>query len=239
MIEAVASAALAAAANVLGGVLVIMHIRRGHSALHVLTAFGGGFMLAVALLEMLPQSMDVAGGPTAVILGYLAVHLTQHVMTPHFHFGVETHTEAMISPGVGIWALAGLIPHSFFDGVAIAGGFLADAELGWLIFLAVALHKIPTGISLASIMLASGNTSRQAFLAVVAIGVATIVGATITPAVNFLAEYGLALAAGVTIYVAASNLIPESQREPGWKVSGGVFLGAAAFYLVRILFLEH
>lgn len=240
MIQAVAFAALAAVADVLGGVLVVARTRRGHAALHVLTAFGGGFMLAVALLEMVPEAMEGSGGGlTAVLAGYLAVHLTQHVLTPHFHFGEETHDEAMVSRGVGIWALAGLVPHSFFDGVAIAGGFLATAELGAVIFLAVALHKVPTGVSLASIMLASGNTRRQALAAVFAVGVATVAGALITPAVGILANYGLGLAAGVTVYVAASNLIPESHRESGWMVPGAVFLGAAAFYVVRLLIRGH
>ncbi len=239
MIEAIAFAALAAAANFIGGVLVVARTRRGHATLHVLTAFGGGFMLAVAVLEMLPGAMDVAGGLTAVIAGYFAVHLTQHVITPHFHFGEETHAEAMVSRGIGLWALVGLMPHAFFDGVAIAGGFLSAGELGMLIFLAVALHKIPTGISLASVMLASGNTARQSLGAVFLVGAATVLGATVTPAVDLLADYGLALAAGVTIYVAASNLIPESHREPGWMVPGGAVLGAAAFYLVRFLVWGH
>ncbi|HEX6938371.1 MAG TPA: ZIP family metal transporter [Longimicrobiales bacterium] len=239
MMRAVGFAALAAAANLLGGALVVARVRGGHAALHVLTAFGGGFMLAVALLEMLPGAMRVQGGLTAVLLGYLAVHLTQHVITPHFHFGEETHDEATASRGVGVWALVGLIPHSFFDGVAIAGGFLVDPRLGSLIFLAVALHKVPTGVTLASVMLASGNTARQALGGVVLVAAATVVGAALTPAVGALTEYGLALAAGVTIYVAASNLIPESQREMGWLIPCGVFVGAAAFYVVRLLVGGH
>lgn len=239
MIEAIGFAALAGAANIVGGAFVILRLRRDHPALDVLTAFGGGFMLAVALLEMLPASMNVAGGLTVVVVGYLAVHLTQHVMTPHFHFGEETHAEAMVSRGIGVWALVGLLPHAFFDGVAIAGGFLAGAELGSLIFLAVLLHKVPTGVSLASVMLASGNTDRQALVGVTGVGLATVAGAVVTPAIAVLAEYGLALAAGVTIYVAASNLIPESQRAHGWRVPAGVFLGAAAFYVVRLFLDGH
>lgn len=239
MIEPVVFAVLAGAANLLGGAMVVARARRGMGALDTMIAFGAGFMLAVAVLEMLPDAMGVRGGPTAVIIGYLVVHLTQHVMTPHFHFGEETHVEAMVSRGVGVWALIGLIPHSFFDGVAIAGGFLAAPELGVLIFLAVALHKIPTGVTLASVMLASGNTVRQAFGALVAIALATVLGAAVTPAIGLLGEYGLALAAGVTIYVAASNLIPESQREKGLLVPAGIFFGVAAFYVVRLMLPGH
>ena len=235
MTRAVVFSTLAAIADVLGGLIVTAHGRRSTTGLNALVAFGAGFMLAVAVIEMLPGAVQSDGGMAAVLLGYLGVHLTQHVLTPHFHFGEETHREAMISRDVGIWALVGLLPHSFFDGVAISSGFLASAELGLLLFVAVILHKVPTGVSLASIMLASGNSVRQTLFAVALIGFATILGAILTPAVGFLAQYGLALAAGVTIYVAASNLIPESQRVHGWLIPSAVFLGVLAFYLARLL----
>jgi hypothetical protein len=72
----------------------------------------------------------------------------------------------MVSRGIGVYALVGLLPHSFFDGVAISAGFLESASLGTLIFIGILLHKVPTGVSLASIMLASGNTRRQTMVAV-------------------------------------------------------------------------
>lgn len=235
MIGNLVYALLAGAMDVLGGALVITPARRSRRLLAFLVAFGAGFMLCVALLEMVPDALVARGGVTAVLVGYLLVHLTQHTLTPHFHFGEETHGEEMVSPGVGAFALLGLLPHAFFDGVAISSAFLASPRLGLLVFSAVALHKVPEGVSLVSIMLASGNTARAAVLAVASIAVATVVGAVLTPGFDLLARYGLGLSAGVTIYVAASNLIPESQRERGWFVPGGVFLGVVAFYFVRFL----
>jgi zinc transporter ZupT len=239
MMVSVLFAALAGVANVLGGLAVTVGARRSRTFLDVLTAFGAGFMLAVAFLEMLPGALDGGGGLHVVLIGYLGVHLTQHVLTPHFHFGEETHRDAMRSRGVGHFALIGLLPHSFFDGVAIASGFMEATQLGLLIFAAVALHKVPTGMSLASIMVASGNSERRALGAVALIGGATVLGALFTPTVELLARYGLGLAAGVTIYVAASNLIPESQRQEGWRIPGGVFLGVLAFYLTKLLLPGH
>ncbi len=228
-------ACFAACADLLGGLIVLAPARRDHKVLSVLVAFGAGFMLAVAMLEMLPSAFAAPGGMTAVLIGYLVVHLTQHTLTPHFHFGEETHHEEMVSKGIGYMALVGLLPHSFFDGVAIGSGFLGSHALGILIFTAVALHKVPTGVSLASVMLASGSSTKRTLAGVISLGVATILGAVLTPSITLLAQYGLALSAGVTIYVAASNLIPESQREHGWKIPGGVFLGVVAFYLIRTL----
>lgn len=239
MIQGILFAGLAALGDVAGGLLVTTRIRHSTAVLNTLVGFGAGFMLAVALLEMLPHAFEVENGLFVVLIGYLAVHLTQHTLTPHFHFGEETHDDAMVSRGVGVWALVGLIPHSFFDGVAIAGGYLVSAEVGFLIFLAVLLHKIPTGVSLASVMLASGNTIRSALIAVTVLGLVTVLGAVITPAIDVLAHFGLALAAGVTIYVAASNLIPESQRAEGWFVPAAVFIGVIGFALIRMLLPGH
>jgi zinc transporter ZupT len=228
-------AALAALGDVAGGMLVTAPKRARRTTLDVLTGFGGGFLLAVALVEMLPRAIGIAHGLTAAVLGYLAVHLTQHSFTPHFHFGEETHSDAMVSPRIGTYALVGLVPHSFFDGVAIASAFLHGRDLGMLVFIGVLLHKVPTGVSLASVMLASGHARRAALRGVVGLALATVIGAALTPVVPLLATYGLAIAAGVTLYVAASNLVPEAQHERSWLVQGGLFAGVAVFYLVRLV----
>ena len=235
MIAGVIYAAIAALGDVLGGALVAFRRNVSDGWLSVLVGFGAGFMLAVALLAMLPAAMEARGGAFAILIGYMLVHLTQHSLTPHFHFGEETHAEAMVSRGIGVWALVGLLPHSFFDGVAIASGFLGGQSLGILVFTAVLLHKIPTGVSLASVMRASGNSRGRTMGAVGLIALATVIGAAVTPASTTLESYGLALAAGVTIYVAASNLIPESQHDRDWRVQGGVFAGVVVYWLLSLL----
>jgi zinc and cadmium transporter len=232
-------AALASLGDVAGGALVLWRTGRDRAALAVLSGFGAGFMLAVVLVGLLPEvAREAVAGDAArafliVLIGYLAVHLTQHSLTPHFHFGEETHA---VAHGVGIYALIGLLPHSFFDGVFIGAAFLKSNELGVHAFLAILLHKVPTGVSLVSVTLAGGNSRRQALGAVIALAMATIAGAAVTPVVPEIAEqYGLPLAAGVALYVAASNLIPESQHERNWTVQGGVFAGVVAYLVLEML----
>jgi zinc transporter ZupT len=237
-------AALAGLGDIGGGAVVLWRAGRDRRALAALTGFGAGFLIAVVILGMLPHvfgehALDdgarVSTAFVAVLVGYLVVHLTQHTLTPHFHFGEETHAEAMVSRGIGVWALVGLLPHSLFDGVAISAGFLESPQLGLLVFIGILLHKVPTGVSLGSIMLASGNSRRKTLLAVASLAAATVVGAAITPVVAPLARYGLPLAAGVTLYVAASNLIPEAQHERSWLVHGGTFAGAVAYLLLQLV----
>ena len=52
-------------------------------------------------------------------------------------------------------------------------------------------------------------------------------------------SYGLPVAAGVTIYVAASDLIPEVNREPGIKMALVVFIGVAAMFALDQLVRMH
>jgi ZIP family zinc transporter/zinc and cadmium transporter len=233
---ALAYALVAAGANLIGGLVITTSSISGKVSQRLLIGFGAGFMLAVAFLAMVPHAMR--GGPHApaiILAGYLLVHLTQHVLTPHFHFGEETHKHAMIGKWVGMSALFGLLLHTFFDGVAIASGFRIDTALGLLVFTAILLHKVPEGVTVASIMLASGNSSARAIGAVLLLGVFTILGVLLTAFVAPLARHGLALSAGVTIYVAASNLIPEVQKERDFRFALSVFFGVASYYVAQLV----
>ncbi|HEU4827927.1 MAG TPA: ZIP family metal transporter, partial [Gemmatimonadales bacterium] len=167
-----------------------------------------------------------------VLGGYLFVHLAHHVVVPHFHFGEETHH---VTAAAAVSALLGLSLHSFFDGVAIASGFLESTGLGVLLFLAVLLHKLPEGVTMASVMLAGGQGQRRAMAAAGGLGVATVAGVLLTRVMAPLAAHGLALSAGVTLYVAASNLVPEFQAKRGLPTALAFFGGAAAFLLTRAL----
>jgi len=129
--------------------------------------------------------------------------------------------------------------HTFFDGIAIASGFIVSDWLGWLIFFAVFLHKIPEGFTIASVMLASGRSRKMAWFGSVLLGLATMAGVLTMALFRHHVDSGLPLAAGVTIYVAASDLIPEVNREPGVKMALVVFGGVAMVFGLDRLFHGH
>jgi zinc and cadmium transporter len=233
-VTALIYAVVAASANVVGALAVVRHARRSLNVIEHSVAFGAGFMLAVCLIEIVPEALARGGAaaPLLVLAGYLAVHLTQHTVTPHFHFGEETHA---VNAVAGSSALVGLLLHTFFDGVAIASAFLVGRELGLLVFVAIVLHKLPEGVTISSLMLAGGRPARSAIEAAGLLGIATVAGVLLTDHLAFLVSYGLALSGGVTLYVAASNLVPEFQGKPGWRLPVAFFAGAGTFYLARLL----
>jgi zinc transporter ZupT len=226
-------AVAAALGNIVGALAVVRHLQRGLRFIDACLAFGAGFMLAVTLLGVLPEVLEASPtAPLYVLAGYFAVHLAQHVLTPHFHFGEETHR---LTPSAGHTALLGLTLHTFFDGVAIASGFLVSSRLGILLFLAVLLHKLPEGVTIASVMIAGGQSRARAVAGAAVLGGATILGVLLTEQVAPLARHGLALAGGVTLYVAASNLVPEFQAKRGWLTALAFFGGAVGFFVAERL----
>jgi ZIP family zinc transporter/zinc and cadmium transporter len=238
----------AAGANVLGGVAVA-HREWSRRYLKYFIAVGAGFMLATSVLEMIPESLALAGegasshalGDTSavflwVLAGYFLVHFFEHTLAPHFHFGEEEHHEEVAHSHASYAALLGLGIHTFFDGVAIAAGLLVSSWLGGVIFVAIFLHKLPEGFTVASLMLASGRSRRAAFWSSALLGAATIAGMIFIFAVRGTVGYALPLSAGVTLYVAASDLIPEANREPGPGTAVLVFVGVAVMVAAKFLF---
>jgi len=229
---------VAAAATLLGGLIITLPARLGERRLNHLIAFGAGYMLAAVFVSMMPESFELAPNAAMwILIGYILAHLFEHTFTPHFHFGEETHTEHLVDPGVSTTALVGLALHSFFDGVAISSGFLVTFSLGVFIALAVILHKIPEGVTIASVMLAAGGSRRRALIATAVLAASTLVGAFLMNRLAGFTGIALAISSGIALYVAATDLIPElNQRgEKGYSVSAlfGVLLYFGVFWLLR------
>jgi ZIP family zinc transporter/zinc and cadmium transporter len=198
-------------------------------------------MLATAIVEVMPESLELGGRRAAflILLGYLIIHFFEHTVKPHFHFGEETHEHEFEHAHVGYSVLVGLLIHTFFDGIAIASGFIVSNWLGWIIFLAVFLHKIPEGFTVSSVMLASGTSRVQAWGASAMLGAATVAGVLVMALLRHQISFGLPLSAGVTIYVAASDLIPEVNKEPGVRMALVVFVGVGLLFVLDTLFHIH
>jgi zinc transporter ZupT len=223
-------AAVAGLGVVLGGLLVGFRRRWSGIALRWFVALGAGFLLAVALLRMLPEAIALSPDRALALAlaGYFITHFFEHALVPHFHFGEEVHVE-FVHRRSSFAAVVGLGIHSFFDGVSIAAGYHVSPVLGWLVFLAIALHKLPEGFTVASIVRAAGGSSRQAMTAALLVGATCVAGAVLLAGRPSWAGDGLAIATGVTLYVAATDLVPEVNKEVGHLLAFMVLIGAGAY----------
>src|SRR5438874_13713715 len=100
---------VAALGNLLGGYFVVRkHWPRQY--LQYFLALGAGYMLAVAFVEVIPESVRLSGESAlvSVLIGFFLVHLFEHTLAPHFHFGEETHFEEMSHQHARTSVLVGL-----------------------------------------------------------------------------------------------------------------------------------
>lgn len=230
---------LTSIANIMGGVLITLKKNWSRSALNSFMALGAGFLLAIGMLDLLPESLALSSqNAYYVLIGFVTVYLFQHVFSSHFHFGEETHHDHGSQFGV----MLGMLIHTFFDGVAIASSFEVNFKLGVLVFFAVLLHKIPDGVTIASISLAKSGSRQKALMSSVYLGISTLLGALF---VIFLGELvqlegltGIALAfsAGVFLYVGAADLLPavnatEDRRNSLYVILGILFFLVSSFLL--------
>ncbi len=223
-----------ALAEILGGVVLVYRRRWTQRTQEILLALGAGFILALVFLNLIPASYETLGPSAAIymLVGFSILHFFEHTVVGHLHFGEETHTHVMVSRVASLSAVAGLFIHAFFDGFSISIGMQFNFLLGLLIFIAVLLHKIPEGLTTASIMMSASYPRKKVLGAIFGIGLATmagILGALLFSTVNEkFTGIALAISAGTIVYVGASDLIPEinksKDRIPPLVVFGGIVL---------------
>lgn len=188
----------------------------------VLVSYAIGALLGAALLEVLPEAVEMGGDiktvAKALLGGILLFFLLEKlVLWRHCHDEIceahGTHGDSHHDHGrSGMMITVGDTFHNFVDGIIIAGAFLVDYRLGVVTALAIIAHEIPQEIGDFLILLHSGYTRTQALLLNFLTAIATLIGALVGYyALSMLEGWTpvlLGLAGASMLYVALSDLIP-------------------------------
>jgi zinc transporter ZupT len=173
----------------------------------------------------------------ACSLGFLCFYLFEHA---------AHHTESQDHPShynhthqAGAWGAAGIGVHSFFDGVAIGGAFQANSEIGWVVALAVMLHKIADGASTVGVMLGTRHSLPTTTVVLSATAFAPVAG-TLAQSAFQVPKPLLALAlgwfSGVFLYLGASSLLPAAHESGHSRwLPLATLAGAAFIYVAQAL----
>src|SRR5687768_15488780 len=157
-------------------------------------AFAAGILVATALVDLIPESIELIGGEDAALLSgiaaivgfliYAAVEAFIHQGSyEHGHDPEQDPTEphehvtqvSTAQSTLGWLAPAGLIVHSVLDGVAIGLGYEAGPEIGLLVTLAVIVHDFADGLNIVTVAFAGGRGRRSAIVLLAFDAVATVV----------------------------------------------------------------
>lgn len=229
----------------LGGGLLAIRLRAYQG---VVFAFCAGALIASALIEVLPESLELLSAADtsfhhhhillSCALGFLCFYLVEHMThqreTPEEQISHHAH-----APHSGIWGAVGILVHSLFDGIAIGKGFHAGEHIGWTIALGIILHKLADGASVAGVMLGTKQTMRKTSVVLLLTAVAPAVGIYAQSFVVMETELLpllLGWFGGVFLYLGAGSLLPaahdasQSRQLPIATLAGVLFVYAAQIF---------
>jgi len=231
-------------AQFLGGYFVLRGDRWIKVSQEYLLALSAGFLMALALVNLIPESIEMSSwAPLYTILGFSLLHFFEHSIIEHMHFGEETH-DHHISETIGtISTFAGLFIHAVFDGIALSAVYLHDWKMGLMAFTGIILHKFPEGFKIATITQAAELKKKQSYFAVIGLALGSILGLVIILLMEQISQevsaIFLGLAAGITLYIGASDLIPEINKSHKRFVPLTVFFGMLLYWLMIQSFHIH
>ncbi len=233
-------APVAAMATLFGGWLVVRFLQGRASLMRHTSGVAAGYLMSVTLVRVLPESVEQGGETMALwaVAGFFLIHLLEHGISPHFHYGEESHSHHG-SAMTGLIALVGLSLHSFMDGMSITAAMRTHSGLGLMVFMGVLLHRIPEGATISSIFLVRGFGNRKSIIAAGILALAALVGSMSQEFLRIKLGPVLGLTGGLSLYVACSDLLPEAQKEKGWKSTAGLLVGILLFIVVLSLAPHH
>jgi len=219
---------------------------RKHSS--SLVSYAAGVLLSVGILHLLPEAQGLSEyASLAILAAFIAFYFLEHHLFFHasheelHHASIEVHgghEHSCDNPHpLGTVAFFGMTMHSLIDGMIIGTGFEVAPQLGTVAAIGVICHEVPEGIAMLSILLHYGYGKSRAILFTAVVALATPLGAMLTfTFIGALSPQGigllLAFATGSFIYIAASDLIPESHRARGWQgtlaLCAGILTGVIA-----------
>jgi len=223
-----------------------------------LVCVAAGLLLTVAVTHLLPEAFHaeidafVLGWVLlAALLGFFLLEKLTLIHHTHHHEGdahQHEHGHDAREARRGGWPiLVGDAFHNFADGMVIAAAFLLDWRAGVLATIAVMAHEIPHEVGDFMILLNAGFARRKAFVFQLISGASAvaggIVGYLVLGASDALLPYALTVAAASFIYIALSDLLPETMRRKSLRDSapevGLVLTGVVVGGLVMSLLHQH
>jgi ZIP family zinc transporter len=198
------------------GVALALLVRESPRIIAAGIGFSAGIMILIAVLEMLPEALALAGvGAALTAAGVGAAMLwVAHFVIPHTHLVEETGMGSGITKSAYV-VVFGLILHDFPEGFGMANAYIASPALGVLVGLAIALHNLPEEFAMAVPAVMLGNRCfllGAALLSALAEPVGAVLGLAAVGIAPSLNAHLLAFASGAMLFVSVHELIPMARR---------------------------
>ncbi|HVD86068.1 MAG TPA: ZIP family metal transporter [Solirubrobacterales bacterium] len=232
---AIPLAGLTVLATLIGGRVGL----RFSDRLQTLLALTGGVVVAVALLDVLPEGLDglddVNLATALVAAGFLGFFLAERLLVLHDR---DEAVATLSGERVGVLGAAGLSLHSFMDGLGIGFAFGVNSATGVLVFVAVISHDFADGLNTVSYVLRRSGDRQAAIRWLTIDALAPLAGAIVGSLAvisDHTLSYALCVYCGIFLYIGATDLLPEAHAQASWTRVGLTGTGFLLIFAVTRL----
>jgi zinc and cadmium transporter len=211
----VLTSSLACVITTLGIKVISRYEKWGLDNIVYFMSFAAGVLIAVSFIHIIPRSFTMnATAHIYLLTGFLAFYLFNRFLNAYV-----CHEYECPNLSLGVIPMLGVGLHSFLDGVIYSVTFNVSIFTGILATIGLVLHEFPEGIVTFLLLERGGfNKKKSAGYAFLAAAISTPLGALVS--FPFIAKIErptlgalLAFSAGALVYVGASHLLPEVERE--------------------------
>ncbi len=198
------------------GIYVIRHFKEwGEKNSIYFICFAAGVLISVSFLHIIPKSFEMnPNAPMFLLIGFLSMHFFNRFIT-----AFVCDKNAKSNYAIGLIPMLGIGLHSFIDGFIYSITFSVSIFTGALTATGMVLHEFPEGIITYLLLLRAGFSEKTAFLlAFFAAALTTPLGMLVSyPFVSQIEKplLGtlLSISAGALVYVGATHLLPQAEKE--------------------------
>ena len=226
---------LGGAIALLGGLIFLFVKKWSDTLTKYSVPFAAGVLVTVALIGLLPEVVHQVGekGFFVVLITFFGAYLFEQFACDLHHHDHNHDGDPSCTTSIPLIIMGDTL-HNFIDGVAIAAAYLLNPGLGLVTALSTLLHEIPHEIGDFGILLKAGWKKRKILTVNLISSLFTVAGALMVYFMNFSgAMIGnlLAVAAGMFLYLGASDFLPHANEGASKSKSVLVLiLGALVMY---------
>lgn len=215
---------IAGMSTVLGGLIIIFAKFNNKGFITFSLSFSAGIMITLSLSDLFPYALDTLciekGNFKGILfsLFFLIIGLLISLLIDSFlseEIIIKTTSDKALFK-IGFISMIALMLHNFPEGIATYISGYQNTALGISVAFAISLHNIPEGISIAIPIYYSTSSKLKAIKYTFISGMAEPVGALLTflllkPYINnFTLGIIFAIVAGIMLYIAFKELIPQA-----------------------------
>lgn len=217
----------------IGGIIPLGKKHWNERNMQYLLAFSGSFLLGITLLHLIPENVQLLGERAGILIlsGFFLQQIVQRFTHGVEHGHVHTHTHNKVS---FLPIFAGLALHAFSEGIPL-GTIYNDNNTLHSLYVAVALHKLPEAMLIASLVLVNTHSKNKTLLATILFALITPLSAIISyywsshsQVIAQIIEYCIPIVAGSFLHIATTIFFESGTRshDMNWKkwlaiISGG------------------